>query len=702
MNFLHRAASGFIRRKPAFGNNVSSLNLLRNGIYPIAFKNRRSYASEANTGTIQAIIGAVVDVQFSEASLPSILNSLEVDKEGSRLVLEVSQHLGQNVVRTIAMDGTEETMIIKVRYTNLREVFSRNIVINKNIKLKELEAKIRERFDVGYDENVEIYYIDDDKDRIAISFEEELALAMENGKIQTLEIVTKPKTVDDICVYPDVPKGKEGECLEVLIESEYLTIANATNSDTKAWGTYIYTNDSDVVKTLVHSEKIKLPATAPPYNVIATLRFLPGCIKYTGSASQGVNSLNFGPYETSYIINGLAPKAPYSRNSKRAFLTYAPGKASFQVGYLGADKSTIEGVLQLKYDEEKPLFAKKITLSFVGKEYVFFAGIEDELKISTHTAKRKFFCNNITIWRSQSKGQYEAIKSLDLPFKFKLPENLPPSITMDKGCGRLYYMLRAVISRRRMDPNSRIKKKVVKVVVPITRYTITPQPEPSRWFIKEDGPAKPHVFGYDVSLAQSTCGPGETIVVPVKLYFHEPQVYFKKLFVGIKEYHELRTDEYETSTKKYLVEETVLANDLPISSGPDNECFIEIKLHIPFARQLVYTLDSTYLSVYHKLKVKVGLGNAPDINISKFVKILNLVSEEEPIMVKPKRDPQRRLTPFYPLFNKIQNRDRAVKKLSAQLQLQLQISNSKNANMIYNSRSLFVPTLQAKKTTQAY
>jgi F-type H+-transporting ATPase subunit beta len=70
---------------------------------------RRFYAAEAtNTGTIQAIIGAVVDVQFDEKSLPSILNSLEVKKEGGgRLVLEVAQHLGQNVVRTIAMDGTE-------------------------------------------------------------------------------------------------------------------------------------------------------------------------------------------------------------------------------------------------------------------------------------------------------------------------------------------------------------------------------------------------------------------------------------------------------------------------------------------------------------------------------------------------------------------------------------------------------------------
>ena len=46
-------------------------------------------------------------MQFDEKSLPPILNSLEVQKEGGRLVLEVAQHLGQNVVRTIAMDGTE-------------------------------------------------------------------------------------------------------------------------------------------------------------------------------------------------------------------------------------------------------------------------------------------------------------------------------------------------------------------------------------------------------------------------------------------------------------------------------------------------------------------------------------------------------------------------------------------------------------------
>ncbi|ORX73338.1 ATP synthase subunit beta, mitochondrial [Linderina pennispora] len=72
----------------------------------------RQYATEAAAkaiaaGKIRQVIGAVVDVQFEQDSLPPILNALEVQNSSSRLVLEVSQHLGENTVRTIAMDGTE-------------------------------------------------------------------------------------------------------------------------------------------------------------------------------------------------------------------------------------------------------------------------------------------------------------------------------------------------------------------------------------------------------------------------------------------------------------------------------------------------------------------------------------------------------------------------------------------------------------------
>ncbi len=57
-------------------------------------------------GKLTQVIGAVVDVQF-EDHLPEILNALETDNNGNRLVLEVAQHLGENTVRAIAMDSTE-------------------------------------------------------------------------------------------------------------------------------------------------------------------------------------------------------------------------------------------------------------------------------------------------------------------------------------------------------------------------------------------------------------------------------------------------------------------------------------------------------------------------------------------------------------------------------------------------------------------
>src|SRR5260370_35801743 len=57
-------------------------------------------------GKITQVIGAVVDVHF-EGELPFILNALHVDNAGRKLVLEVAQHLGENTVRTIAMDSTD-------------------------------------------------------------------------------------------------------------------------------------------------------------------------------------------------------------------------------------------------------------------------------------------------------------------------------------------------------------------------------------------------------------------------------------------------------------------------------------------------------------------------------------------------------------------------------------------------------------------
>ena len=62
--------------------------------------------AKKNVGRISQVISAVVDVRF-DGELPPILNAIECENKGNRLVLEVAQHLGQSTVRTIAMDSTE-------------------------------------------------------------------------------------------------------------------------------------------------------------------------------------------------------------------------------------------------------------------------------------------------------------------------------------------------------------------------------------------------------------------------------------------------------------------------------------------------------------------------------------------------------------------------------------------------------------------
>ncbi len=63
--------------------------------------------STQNIGTIVQIIGAVLDIKFLPERLPNLLNAIEIDNNGQRLVVEVAQHIGDDVVRCIAMGSTD-------------------------------------------------------------------------------------------------------------------------------------------------------------------------------------------------------------------------------------------------------------------------------------------------------------------------------------------------------------------------------------------------------------------------------------------------------------------------------------------------------------------------------------------------------------------------------------------------------------------
>ncbi|MCH5200446.1 MAG: F0F1 ATP synthase subunit beta, partial [Oscillospiraceae bacterium] len=63
--------------------------------------------STQNTGTVVQIIGAVLDIKFAPENLPALLNAIEIDNNGQKLVVEVAQHIGDDLVRCIAMGSTD-------------------------------------------------------------------------------------------------------------------------------------------------------------------------------------------------------------------------------------------------------------------------------------------------------------------------------------------------------------------------------------------------------------------------------------------------------------------------------------------------------------------------------------------------------------------------------------------------------------------
>eukprot|EP00897_Mesotaenium_endlicherianum_P008607 jgi/Mesen1/7775/ME000408S06881 len=85
---------------------VSSINGISNRSFSADAAPSEDFFSKGSIGQVSAVIGAVVDVKF-EKGLPPIQNALEVQGHDIRLVLEVAQHLGENTVRTIAMDSTD-------------------------------------------------------------------------------------------------------------------------------------------------------------------------------------------------------------------------------------------------------------------------------------------------------------------------------------------------------------------------------------------------------------------------------------------------------------------------------------------------------------------------------------------------------------------------------------------------------------------
>ncbi|CAG8481233.1 6635_t:CDS:1 [Funneliformis caledonium] len=320
-------------------------------------------------------------------------------------------------------------------------------------------------------------------------------------------------------------------------------------------------------------------------------------------------------------------RSSYKEFTPFAYFSYQLGRETFQQGYLGITSNvSIVGLLNLRFPAQQPLYAKQIQIHFLGTECVQIQGtgpkvlVYDTNPICTVT---------IELWKSPD-DKYHQIHDMDLPFEIPLPIDIPSSMSIDKGRGKIEYCLQAIISKR---SNFRGSEKIIQCAYDVNRYILPPLPEPRQW-IKED-PMKQGIK-YEISLNNNVFGPRCPIVVRMKLTFYDPRVSLENIVIGLREYTVI-ADQSEFDIKKkskYKLKTILKGRQISMTSESQySECTTDIQFTIPedCVGKLTWSHESFNIAVFHKLKIKVkfGLFSKYNFNLDVPVKIVNMLSVEE-------------------------------------------------------------------------
>ncbi|GBC01253.1 hypothetical protein RclHR1_04110005 [Rhizophagus clarus] len=330
------------------------------------------------------------------------------------------------------------------------------------------------------------------------------------------------------------------------------------------------------------------------------------------------------------------PKSQYKDSCKNIYFSYSPNNSNFQQGYLGIQQTKITGILNIRRPITNPLLTDKIEIIFTGNEFVKWNEVEMGNNINN-----KFIELSYVIWESSIKGVYQKITELDLPFEIPLPDYLPASLLLKRPiASKIYYILKAKISRPSKYFGLKCDVKRVSVICPITRWNLPMNP--TSQLIPMIRTSNPTLKGvdYDVNLTQTTLGIGNSIIIPISLTLENMKVYVKRIKICLKEYHQLMQKKVVHYNSENIVKSEVFGDQLMLVSGTMNKYEIKAKFDLITRnqeKQILPSVHSDYIVIWHKIKVKIDFYDAPDIKFEKEVKVVNTICEEDASMITEER-----------------------------------------------------------------
>ncbi|CAG8694096.1 6068_t:CDS:2, partial [Dentiscutata heterogama] len=292
------------------------------------------------------------------------------------------------------------------------------------------------------------------------------------------------------------------------------------------------------------------------------------------------------------------PASAYIKSSKSVSFSYASDNSSFQLGILGDSDSYLVGTLHLNYGKQYQV--RNIVLNLKGIEKTIWYKAQARTK-ALYTGEQVVVDHSQEIWKSDDK----VVLNLDVPFKIKLPYNLPETITTELGT--VNYVLRATINRKGGLMSS--STQIVEIQCPLKRTLTLDNSNLTPYKLRGESRS-----GVDYSFIlppNKNFNLGTYVTIPIRMKFVRPGVSVERIELALKCCMDFRcSNPNETRHVKENVVSLAIPRQEIRAPNLDGEYTHTVNLFIP--RSVQPTYSGRFISITHQFYIKFCLWGAND------------------------------------------------------------------------------------------
>ncbi|CAG8445923.1 5390_t:CDS:2 [Diversispora eburnea] len=383
---------------------------------------------------------------------------------------------------------------------------------------------------------------------------------------------------------------------------------------------------------------------------------LPPNIYITNDVTDGsiINDSPPSPYIIQSPIDGTflnfsPPSNSYIKTHKNVSFSYVPYFTTFQHGTLDKTDSYLMGVLHLNY--EKPVRVKNVYLNLKGYEKTKWTKSQGRTKI-VFKGEQTVVNQSYKIWEPSAKES--DITNYGIPFKVKLPHNLPETLTTRFGA--VYYILRATVYLKGTLVTS--PSHSVEILCPLKRTLVLNNDRELPTQYQRESEILNYAFilppGKNINI-------GVYLSIPLRIRFVKPGVSLEKIEVSMRTLMKFRSNTKETCRViKRSTESIITRKDLkylkPESDQIRGDCITTANLWIP--RRISPTYYGKLINIAHMLVIKFIIDgsetNDQSFHVEETINIANIHKNfdvELPLTPEPTKFLNPRAFSLYPTTN---------------------------------------------------